>query len=78
MRRQKPGQIQERKGLISQMQICLRCVYGDVATHQRRLDELNVEAEDGAPVRVQLQDPDGRHDAGKLFKNARIIVQTPN
>ena len=33
------------------------------ATHQRRLDELNVKAEDGATVSVQLQDPNGRHDA---------------
>ena len=36
-------------------------------SHQRRLDELDVEAEDGAAVRVQLQDPDGRHDAAKVF-----------
>ena len=39
-------------------------------THQWRLDELNVEAEDGATVRVQLQDPNGRHDAEKLLYSA--------
>ena len=43
-------------------------------THQRRLDELDVEAEDGAAVRVQLQDPDGRNDAAnEAVKNFLFI-----
>lgn len=41
------------------------------------LDQLDVEAEDLQPVRLQLQDPDGRDDALKQPGTKKMITR-PN